>query len=85
LIKTRETTPQVELVTEARKENIKGVFLARNKDLIINKKILLVDDIYTTGSTLEEAAKVLKEVGIKEIIGIVVARQAPEDNRFQNA
>jgi len=45
-----------------------------NGELIKNRKILLVDDIYTTGSTLEECAKVLKEAGAKEIIGIVVAR-----------
>ena len=74
LIKIKETPPQVELSDEERKENIKGVFTVRNGELIKNKKILLVDDVYTTGSTMEECARVLKEVGAKEIIGIVVAR-----------
>jgi len=46
----------------------------RNEELIKNKKILLVDDVYTTGATMEECARVLKESGAKEIIGIVVAR-----------
>jgi len=82
LIKTRETIPQVELETLARKENIKGVFSIRNKELVKDKKILLVDDVYTTGSTMEEAARVLKEAGAKEIIGIVVARAKPGDDRF---
>lgn len=74
LIKIRETLPQTELSEKERKENLKGAFLVKNKEKIKKKKILLVDDVYTTGSTLEEAARVLKEAGAKEIIGIVVAR-----------
>jgi ComF family protein len=74
LIKTKETLPQVELSNEERKENIRGAFLLQNENLIEERKILLLDDIYTTGSTMEEAARVLKEAGAKEIIGIVVAR-----------
>ena len=74
LAKIKETPSQVELSDEERKENIKGVFTVRNKELIKNKKILLIDDVYTTGSTMEECARVLKTAGAKEIIGIVVAR-----------
>lgn len=74
LIKIKETLPQVELSDQERKENIKNVFAIKNKEKIQGRKILLVDDIYTTGSTMEEAAKVLKEAGAKEVIGIVVAR-----------
>jgi len=80
LAKIKETPPQVELSDEKRKENIKGAFIVRNGGLIRNRKILLVDDIYITGSTMEECAKVLKEAGVKEIIGIVVARAKPEDD-----
>jgi len=74
LIKVKETLPQVELATEAREENIKGVFSIKNGDLIKNRRILLIDDVYTTGATMNEGARVLKEFGAKEIIGIVVAR-----------
>jgi len=74
LAKIKETPPQVELSDEERKENIKGAFFCQSSEKIKGKKILLVDDIYTTGSTMEECAKVLKTAGAKEIIGIVVAR-----------
>jgi predicted amidophosphoribosyltransferase len=84
LIKTKETVPQVELSAEKRRKNIEGAFLVKNKNLIKDKKILLVDDVYTTGSTMEEAARVLKIAGAREIIGIVVARAKPGQDRFAN-
>jgi ComF family protein len=74
LIKAKETLPQVELSDEERGENIKGVFSYQHPELVKGRKILLVDDVYTTGSTMEECARVLKTAGAKEIIGIVVAR-----------
>jgi ComF family protein len=72
LIKTRETISQVELPEDARKENVKGTFSVKNR--ILGKKILLVDDVYTTGATMTECARVLRESGAKEIIGIAIAR-----------
>jgi len=84
LIKIKETPSQVELSDEERKENIKGVFTVRNGELIKNKKILLVDDVYTTGATMEECARVLKKAGAKEVIGIVIARAAPGQDQSKN-
>ena len=74
LIKTKENSPQMELTGKEREENILGVFSCQNKEEIQGKKILLVDDVYTTGATMEECAKVLKSAGAKEIVGAVVAR-----------
>jgi len=74
LIKEEETLPQVELTEEERKENIRGVFKIKNKGLIENKKIFLIDDVYTTGSTMKECAKLLKMAGVKKVLGITMTR-----------
>lgn len=74
LLKMKETLPQVELSGKRRKENIKGVFLVQNPKLIKGKRILLVDDVFTTGATMEEAAWILKKAGAKEVWGVTVAR-----------
>lgn len=75
LYKSKGTPPQMELSAEARKENIKGAFSLKNREKIIGRKILLIDDVYTTGSTMNECAKILKEAGAKEVWGVAVARE----------
>jgi len=75
LIKIKETFPQVELSGKEREENIKDAFLCQNREKIQGKRILLVDDVYTTGSTMEEVARVLKTAGAKEVWGVAVARE----------
>lgn len=79
LIRKRYTTAQMKIKNYSlRKENIKNAFVAnKNQDLSVikNKRILLVDDIATTGATLFECAKILKKNGAKEVFGVVIARQ----------
>lgn len=75
LVKTKKTKAQMELKGKERRENVKGTFaFIGDKKEIRNKKILLVDDVITTGSTLNEAAKVLKRAGAKVVWGLVVAK-----------
>jgi len=76
LAKIKQTPAQVELEKEERLENIKGAFICPRPDLgqIKNRKILLVDDVFTTGATMEECALTLKKAGAKEVWGMVVAR-----------
>lgn len=72
LFKTKNILPQSTLNKEQRKNNIKGAFKAKNIEKIKNKKILLIDDIYTTGSTLNECSRTLVKNGIKkENIGVL--------------
>ncbi|HDH99276.1 MAG TPA: ComF family protein [bacterium] len=80
LIKTNPTTPQVNLSSKKREENLKGVFSIRNAKSIYGKNILLVDDVYTTGSTMEECSGVLRQAGAKKIVGIAIARAAPGED-----
>lgn len=76
LSKIKPTLSQVGLKQEQREENIKGVFFCQNPEIIKDKTIFLVDDIFTTGSTMEECAKTLKQAKAKEIWGIAAARSA---------
>jgi competence protein ComFC len=75
LLRIKETLSQMELSREERLENIKSAFSINNAEKIKGKKILLVDDVYTTGSTMEECAKILKYAGAREVWGVAVARE----------
>jgi ComF family protein len=74
LIKNKETLPQAVLSCQARQENVKGAFSVENRKSIENKSILLVDDIFITGATMEECAGSLKAAGARKVIGLAVAR-----------
>lgn len=72
LYKIKNTVPQSSLNKIQREKNAKGAYKSRNCQKIINKKILLVDDIYTTGNTINECAKVLVQKGInRKQIGVL--------------
>ena len=57
-----------------REENVKGVYKILNNNLIKNKSILLIDDIYTTGATLNECCRTLNLAGAKKIDVFTVAK-----------
>ncbi len=78
IIRKKYTSPQMKIKNYAqRKQNIKNIFFVPSKknNPLQNKTILLVDDICTTGSTIMESAKILKQAGAKKVFGIVIARQ----------
>ena len=76
LVRTRPTTPQMTITHYAkRKENMRGAFAINDTDRVRNKRVLLVDDVATTGATLFECADILKDAGAKEVYAVVIARQ----------
>ena len=74
LLKTKNIIEQSKLNKEDRLENIKGVYEIRNIKKIMNKKILLFDDIYTTGSTANECCRILKKAYPKKIGVLTIAK-----------
>jgi len=72
LQKIRNTKPQSSLGKKEREINIKDAYVVNKSEIIFNKNILLFDDIYTTGSTVNECARVLIENGLeRESIGVL--------------
>lgn len=77
LVRKKSSRPQAELRGEQRRQNIKGVFaLNPNYELLITNydSLVLFDDVWTTGATIKEAAKVLKRAGVKKVWGMTLVR-----------
>jgi ComF family protein len=74
LRRTRFTKPQTELSSEERKRNVRKAFEVVKPEAVKRKTILLVDDVATTGSTLNECAKALKRAGADGVLCLVLAR-----------
>lgn len=74
LFKKKETAPQAGLKKLIRVNNLKGAFAIRKNDSIKGKNILLIDDVFTTGATLNECSKVLKKNGVNRIEVFTLAR-----------
>lgn len=62
---------------EARRKNVRGVYKAVNTELFKGKRVLLLEDIITTGSTVSEAARVIKEAGAKEVLAACIGVARP--------
>ena len=73
LIKIRNTKKQSTLTKSQRVENVKNAFAVKWTDRIECKKVILFDDIYTTGSTVNECSRILKQAGAKEIAVLTLA------------
>jgi len=76
LQRKKYTPPQMKIKKYSQRlHNLREAFVATKPEEIKNKTILLVDDIATTGATLFECAKVLKQNGAKKVFAVVIARQ----------
>jgi ComF family protein len=78
LKRIRNTIPQVQLDHSERERNVRGAFAVKNRREIMDKRLLLVDDVFTTGATVNECARVLKKSGANEIFIVTLARVGEE-------
>ncbi len=76
LIRTRNTPPQTTLDGSARRKNLRAAFAVRNPAAVQGYRIFLVDDVFTTGTTVIECSKALLAAGAVEICVVTVARVA---------
>lgn len=78
VVRVKNSRPQKELNDKERKNNLENAFKIRKNDVKL-KKILLIDDIYTTGSTMDAVSRVLLQAGAKEIYCLSVCIGAEKD------
>ena len=76
--RNKHTKEQKRLSMEEREANIKGAFKLTNQELLINKKVLVIDDVITSGATLNECFKILKDIGTESIDLLTIARSRPK-------
>ncbi|NTV15498.1 MAG: ComF family protein [Desulfobulbaceae bacterium] len=74
LLRQLNTDPQTSLSGQARRQNLKNAFKVRKPEQVRGKMIVLVDDVFTTGTTVNECARVLKKAGARRVEVLTLAR-----------
>ena len=74
LQKEKNTVAQSTLNKQERRENIRNAYICKNKELIKNKNILIFDDVYTTGNTVNECSKALRSAEVNNIGILTIAK-----------
>jgi ComF family protein len=74
LVRKRETASQIGLTSHQRRENLRGAFAVAQPETVKGREVLVVDDVYTTGATVSECARVLRRAGATKIWVATVAR-----------
>jgi predicted amidophosphoribosyltransferase len=74
LVRERETGAQTQLSEEERRRNVRGAFALEPEKSVADKTILLVDDVYTSGATVNECSLTLKRGGAKDVYVLTLAR-----------
>jgi len=73
LVRNRDTRPQVGLSAKERKKNIRNAFEIKGEGMIRGRRVLLIDDVFTTGATARECSKVLRKAGANEVFVITLS------------
>ncbi len=79
LERSRDTQSQIGLTRHQRRENMRGAFRIKNRERVSGREILLVDDVFTTGTTVSECARVLRRAGAARVWVATVARTLKAD------
>jgi ComF family protein len=74
LVRTTPSPAQTTLTRKERLKNLRGAFAARQPDTIAGKRILLIDDVFTTGATVNECAKTLRKAGSGDVFIVTLGR-----------
>lgn len=74
LIRTTSSPPQTTLSKKSRLKNLRGAFALQYPDEIIKKRVLLIDDVFTTGTTVNECAKSLRKAGSSDVLVLTLGR-----------
>lgn len=74
LVRIRDTAPQTELTRAVRLTNLRGAFAVQRPHDIAGKRVLIIDDVFTTGTTVNECAKTLRKAGASEVYVCTLAR-----------
>jgi ComF family protein len=78
LARIRWTVPQIELDHRERAANVRGAFAVSHPEMVAGRRILLLDDVLTTGSTVAECARMLRKAKAAEVFVVAVARALPQ-------
>ena len=83
LVRSRETHSQIGLTSHQRRENMRGAFKVARAEEVTGREVLLVDDVYTTGTTVSECAKVMRRAGAAKVWVATVARTLKMASKYQ--
>lgn len=79
LVRILATDPQTTLTRQERLRNLRQAFAVRKPETVADRRILLIDDVYTTGTTLNECAKTLRKAGSGPVYALTLARTVSTD------
>jgi ComF family protein len=85
LVRRRNTESQIGLTRHQRRENMRGAFAVTRREAVKGREVLLVDDVFTTGTTVSECSKVLLSAGASKVWVATVARTLKAEVQVGNA
>ncbi len=83
LVRVRDTHSQIGLTSHQRRENLRGAFAVRCPEQVTGRELVLVDDVYTTGTTASECARVLRRAGASRVWVATVARTLKMASKYE--